>query len=95
MYLQHNTPFSEQLKDFSDPKLCQCNSCKFIFTEHVPTSKEINEYYDEDYDPILNRKMKCEDPDLEIPKDHRINALDCASAGTRIRSAEEEAREEV
>ena len=51
--------------------------------------------YDEDYDPILNRKMKCEDPDLEIPKDHRVNALDCASAGTRIRSAEEEAREEV
>ena len=51
--------------------------------------------YDEDYDPILNRKMKCEDPDLEIPKDHRINALDCASAGTRIRSAEEEAREDV
>ena len=51
--------------------------------------------YDDDYDPILNRKMKCEDPDLEIPKDHRVNALDCASAGTRIRAAEEEARETV
>ena len=51
--------------------------------------------YDEDYDPVLNRKGKCEDPDLEIPKDHRVNALDCASAGTRVRSAEEAARGEV
>ena len=32
--------------------------------------------YDDDYDPILNRKMKCEDPDLGAPKDHRVNALD-------------------
>jgi|TARA_B110000967_G_scaffold53176_1_gene54488 hypothetical protein len=34
--------------------------------------------YDEDYDPLLNRLGKCEDPDLEVPKDHRVNALDCA-----------------
>lgn len=51
--------------------------------------------YDEDYEPILNRKGKCEDPDLEIPRDHRVNALDCANAGTRIKSAEQEAREKV
>ena len=51
--------------------------------------------YDEDYDPIKNRKGKCEDPDDEIPKDHRVNKLDCKSAGVRVRTAEENARARV
>ena len=48
--------------------------------------------YDDDYDPIKNRKMKCEDPDEENPKDHRVNKNDCKSAGVRVRTAEENAR---
>ena len=51
--------------------------------------------YDEDYDPIKNRKGKCEDPDDEIPKDHRVNKLDCKSAGVRMLTAEENARARV
>ena len=51
--------------------------------------------YDDDYDPIKNRKMKCEDPDEENPKDHRVNKNDCKSAGVRVRTAEENARARV
>ena len=51
--------------------------------------------YDDDYDPIKNRKGKCEDPEEENPKDHRVNKNDCTSAGVRVRTAEQTARARV
>ena len=51
--------------------------------------------YDDDYDPIKNRKGKCEDPEEENPKDHRVNKNDCKSAGVRVRTAEQTARARV
>ena len=51
--------------------------------------------YDDEYDPIKNRKGKCEDPEEENPKDHRVNKNDCKSAGVRVRTAEQTARARV